>query len=367
MSSDKPADSSVPVVLASTPPQHRIALCIGNAAYPQARLANTVNDATDFAKYLRERLGFTVVVVCDGSKHAMEVAFERLLAAIQPGTVVVLFFAGHACEVDGVNYLLPIMDSLALSDADLRNQGVRAQWMQEKVWERKPAVVLFILDACRNNPFKGTRSLGGALASMEPLGSLLLFACAPGQLAQDGIGSRNSPLTTHLMQHLHVGEVHAALRKVISAVYTSTNKQQKPWTHSDMMDEFYWHEAEASNTPQPQPPLPAQPTPQPQPPPSRPSFAEFLTRSPLQLISVGLLRGEWDIVCPAGHVDRVGGLTISHKCERCGKQCVDGGVARVKCPHCHTVDPVEGVTEQHKCSNCGKQTRGVAVGVSAAS
>jgi len=249
------SQGTISLVPAPNPPQHRIALCIGNAAYPAAPLATPVNDATDFAHYLRERLGFTAAVICDGSKHDMEDALERLLAAIQPGTVVALFFAGHACEASGVNYLLPVVNCSAMSDADLRNQGVSAQWMQAKVLERKPAVVLFILDACRYNPFRGTRSLGGGLAAMEPLGSLLLFACAPGRVALDGIGSRNSPLTTQLMQHLHVGEVHSAIRRVINAVYESTGgKRQQPWQHSDMKNDFYWNAPEASAAPKLQPP-----------------------------------------------------------------------------------------------------------------
>ena len=214
----------------------------------------------------------------------MEVAFDRLLSRIQPASVVVLFFAGHACEVDGVNYLLPIVDCSAMSDADLRYRGVSAHWMQAKVWERKPAVLLFILDACRNNPFRGIRSTGGGLAQMEPLGSLLLFACAPGQMALDGVGCTNSPLTTHLMQHLHVGEVHSAMRRVIRAVYESTEKRQHPWTHSDMKEDFYWHELEVSAAPQPQPPHHVQPT-EPLPLPLL-SPSAYLSLSPSAAVSI---------------------------------------------------------------------------------
>ena len=229
--------------------QHRLALCIGNSAYLCAPLTNPVNDATDFAAYLHDRLAFEATVECNAGKHGMESAFERLLSDIRPGSVVVMLFSGHACEVDGTNYLLPILDCGAMSDADLRYRGVSAQWMQAKVWERQPAFLLFILDCCRNNPYRGFKSAGGSgLAQMDRLGSLLLYACAPGLVALDCVGqSNNSPLITHLMQHLHVGEVHSAMRRVTREVYKSTNRRQHPWTHSDMMDEFYWHPPETSN------------------------------------------------------------------------------------------------------------------------
>ena len=70
-----------------------------------------------------------------------------------------------------------------------------------------------------------------------------------------------------------------------------------------------------------------------------------------------MLRGSWDVVCPAGHVDRVDAVTRDHDCDKCGSKCVDNGTARVRCPHCGKVDAVGGVTEQHMCSACNKQTR----------
>ena len=261
MLSQPSVGSPVHVAPSNTPSQHRTALCIGNSAYPGfAYLRNPGNDATDFAAYLDRRLAFQVNIECDANKESMESAFERFIANIQPGTVVVLYFAGHACEVGGINYLLPIMDCGAMSDADIRYRGVSAQWMQEKVWERRPAFLLFILDCCRDSPYRGTRSIGGhrGLAHMEPLGSLLLYACAPGGTAQDSVdGSRTSPLITNLMQHLHVGEVHSAIRQVAGAVYASTKQRQRPWTHTDMLQDFYLTEPAPSAHPistSPQPP-----------------------------------------------------------------------------------------------------------------
>jgi len=269
----------------SNPPPHRIALCIGNAAYPTSPLANPINDVTDFGSYLRARLDFTVNVLCDASKQAMEDALKRLLADIQPGTVVVLFFAGHGCEVDGVNYLMPIVDGDAMSNFDLRYKSVSAQWMQAKVLERKPALLLFIIDAARHNPYRGEGSVSGGggqaviggggqavsvpsarfrnfpasrevTALTRPLGTLLLFACAPGMVSLDGVGRRNSPLTTHLMQHLHSGEIHVAMRRVIRAVVEATNERQNPQMHSDLKGDFYWDAAEAEDEQPPHRSLP---------------------------------------------------------------------------------------------------------------
>ena len=239
-------DTTAPVPPIVRAPSVRVALCIGNSAYRHSPLANPVHDATDFAAHLRRRLDFRADVARNVNKRGMEVAFERFLDRIQPGSTVVLSFHGHGCEVGGINYLMPIVRGGAMSDADLRHRGMDAQWMQMRVWERQPAFLLFILDACRSNPYSGTRSAGGGLAAMKPLGSLLLYACAPGCVALDGYGRRNSPFTTHLIQHIHRGEVHSAVRQVSRDVHRTTEGRQRPWHHSDMMADHYLGEREPS-------------------------------------------------------------------------------------------------------------------------
>ena len=62
--------------LVFTAPCHaagRIALVIGNAAYPTAPLKNPVNDATDMAAALT-KLGFEVALLKDASMQQMEEA-----------------------------------------------------------------------------------------------------------------------------------------------------------------------------------------------------------------------------------------------------------------------------------------------------
>ena len=75
-------------------------------------------------------------VACDVNQCTMDDAFERLLSCIEPGSVVVLFFSGHSCEVDGVNYIMPILKGGAMSNADIKHRAVSAQWVLKEVWER---------------------------------------------------------------------------------------------------------------------------------------------------------------------------------------------------------------------------------------
>lgn len=85
----------------------RVALVVGNGAYTHAgRLPNPVNDASDVAAALG-RLGFEVTVAPDAGLTALNEALRAFTRQSAGADMAVVFYAGHAMEMDGVNYLLP--------------------------------------------------------------------------------------------------------------------------------------------------------------------------------------------------------------------------------------------------------------------
>jgi hypothetical protein len=125
--------------------------------------------------------------------------------------------------------------------------------------ESKAATNLVFLDACRNNPLtenlrrsltalKRSAQLGRGLARMEATGrdTLIAFAAAPGQEANDGGGDRNSPFTAALLRHLPKPglEVSVMLKEVAADVRRDTRNSQRPQQLSDMTKAFYFAKAE---------------------------------------------------------------------------------------------------------------------------
>ena len=86
---------------------NRVALVMGNSAYVHApALVNPVNDATDIAEALRD-IGFEVIERRNADQRAMIEAI-REFSHLLPGAEIALFYyAGHAFQVAGNNYLLP--------------------------------------------------------------------------------------------------------------------------------------------------------------------------------------------------------------------------------------------------------------------
>lgn len=216
----------------------RIALVIGNAAYPQGALANPANDARRMAKALA-KVGFAVETSIDADQREMKsqiVDFGERLAAAGPAAVGLFYYAGHGVQANGRNYLIPISADLR-READLDIEAVEADWALLQMREAGNAVNFLILDACRNNPLpRGLRAASRGLARMDaPVGTFVAYATAPGDTAEDGSGD-NSPYTTALAEMLTTETAPAEImfRNVRNRVIELTAGRQVPWDSSSL-------------------------------------------------------------------------------------------------------------------------------------
>ena len=123
----------------------RVALVVGNGAYTHAgRLPNPANDAADVAAALR-RLGFEVTIARDAGRTALNEALRYFTRRSASADVALVFYAGHAMEMDGVNYLLPV-DARVERDTDVRYETVTLDDVLASTSGAGLRVV--ILDAC---------------------------------------------------------------------------------------------------------------------------------------------------------------------------------------------------------------------------
>lgn len=80
----------------------RLALVVGNDAYPGMPLKNAVKDARAMGKTLKA-LGFGVTVVENATLRRFETEVEGFVSKGQAGDVSAFYFAGHGAEVDARN------------------------------------------------------------------------------------------------------------------------------------------------------------------------------------------------------------------------------------------------------------------------
>ena len=71
----------------------RVALCIGVSKYASSPLTNAAHDAADVVDALRA-CGFNAALLLEPSLKQMLDGVEAFVAALQPGSTAVFFFAG---------------------------------------------------------------------------------------------------------------------------------------------------------------------------------------------------------------------------------------------------------------------------------
>ncbi len=223
--------------------QARTALIIGNNAYPEAPLANAVNDARDM-RYALTRLGFDVSYLENAGKQQIEMAIRSFGTQLaNRGGVGLFYYAGHGLQMDGINYMVPV-DVTITSATDVRYGCVGAELILGKMQDAGNDVNLVILDACRDNPFLPERSSAGqgGLAEMTgPTGSLIAYATSPGSTAADG-DEDNGLYTKHLLRNIYTPglKVEEMFKMVRIGVVNESGRSQVPWEHSSLMGDFYF-------------------------------------------------------------------------------------------------------------------------------
>src|SRR5437879_3298213 len=223
----------------------RLALVIGQSAYRTVpELPNAANDAKGMAELLGNA-GFSVTTAPNLAQNEMRQVisdFAGKVSASGADTVALVFYAGHGLQIDGENYLVPV-DLDPKREADIPLQGVRLNDLLNTLGALPTRARIFMLDACRNNPFPALSGAGHGLAMVDTKagapGSFISYSTSPGAAAEDGSGS-DSPytpaaLTVAKQPNLPIEEVFKRIRV---AVAQSTDGRQIPWESSSLTTDF---------------------------------------------------------------------------------------------------------------------------------
>jgi uncharacterized caspase-like protein len=235
-------------ILAMEGKTHRFALVIGNQNYTSSPLLNPINDAQAIATDLTT-IGFDVDTVFDANgtnlKQNIENFYSKVAANKGKNILAVVYYAGHAIQVQHRNYIVPIDVKLG-SYNDLLSTLYDINHLFRQIPQAPNMQNVIILDACRNNPFgefknnNGMPIIADGLAPLRaPPGTLIAYSTEPGSVAFDGKG-KNGIYTKHLLEHINDKiTVEEVFKKVRKGVAKETRKQQVPWEHSSLFGAVY--------------------------------------------------------------------------------------------------------------------------------
>lgn len=250
--------------------QRRFAFVMGNGAYQNiAKLPNALNDANATRSMLQEA-GFDVTAATDLSLAGLRSALDVFIDKVKQGgtgSTALVYYAGHAVQLDGANYILPT-DIRPETSANIPNQSLSLTEILRKLDSAGARSKIAILDACRNNPFaarelsrglalqmvdganEGVRSEAGLARVDSSSGTFVAFATSPGSTAADGTGP-NSPFTTALLREAREPglPIEQVFRRIRLAVYDSTSGIQIPWDTSSLITDVSFFPRAAGTAP----------------------------------------------------------------------------------------------------------------------
>jgi tetratricopeptide (TPR) repeat protein len=234
--------STVASGAASTGPEKRVALVIGNSAYQNAaQLKNPAKDAHLIAESLRDASFTQVIEKTDLDLAALIAELRAFGELAADADWAVIYIAGHGIEVGGTNYIVPVDAKLERAD-HVQDEALPLERVLSRV-EGARKLRLVILDACRNNPFANkmaqagtTRSTTRGLMRIEPSGgTFIAYAARDGTTAQDGDGE-NSPYANALARHIAEPglDIRFLFDKVRDSVLKATDGSQMPFTYGSL-------------------------------------------------------------------------------------------------------------------------------------
>lgn len=208
--------------------EKRVALVIGNSAYPDAPLETPANDAQDVASALRE-LGFEVVEMTDADHEEMRRAIAQFVGKLNAETISLFYFAGHGIQLKGKNYLVPL------------DAGMGAEPVATRVMVAVDSVLSSLAAGARNIVILDACHSGGLAEVVPPQGTLVALSAAPGKIVPGGKG-RNGMYARELLKLLQPpgNTAEKVFKRVRANVAKASGNLQVPWEASSLAGDFYF-------------------------------------------------------------------------------------------------------------------------------
>src|SRR4051812_25494332 len=226
------------VLVAPAAAQQRIALVIGNAAYPKGPLQHSLADGGLVAEALTS-IGFEIVEGADVNSSDMRRLFGEFLQKVNaagPNAIAFIYYNGYAIQFEGDNYLIPV-DAQLNRDSEIPFQGIRLFDLLRPLADTPAAAKIVVLDATRALPFQiQGGQLAPGLAPVESAPNMLIaFASAPGIVAPDGPGPYG-PYATAIAEMVREPglDIDTLFARIRLRTNETTNGVQTPWEVSQM-------------------------------------------------------------------------------------------------------------------------------------
>lgn len=235
----------------------RVALVVGVDRYDNLPASQQLQKASSDAHAMGatlKGLGYDVIEASNVARIDFLRQWQQLLNRVEPGDEAAFFFAGHGVEIGGQNFLLPrdVPHVASGEEEVLKASGLSLGGLLEQMRERKPQVSLYIVDACRDNPFTDSKGRGigatrGLALVVPPRGTFVMYSASTEESALDRLSDTdpdpNSVYTRTLLPHLKepgksITEIAREVRREVNDLALKVNRVQTPAYYDEVIGEF---------------------------------------------------------------------------------------------------------------------------------
>lgn len=205
-SSSAPAPAPGPAK-PSGPPPVRLALLIGNRAYPPPFDLPPVHKNVHDLKAVLEKRGFKVTAVVDQDPGNLRRAigqFAQQCQSAPPDASVMFYYTGHGMQVEAENLLLGSGVNPSANEPVLLDGSLHFQRDVIDVLPRRPTgLTMAVIDACRTNLRAALKAGDGFNQVEAPVGCLIAFSTGAGKPAiSPAVETANTFYTASLVKIL---------------------------------------------------------------------------------------------------------------------------------------------------------------------
>lgn len=213
------------------------ALLIANGDYSEIKSLSQPVPEGEELKAALESIGFSVIFVKNANRDEM---FDSLLEfrnkTKKAGGIAFFHYGGHAVQIDGKNYLIPINSKID-DEEQIRYRCVELDEVMDSMTGDSNVVVL---DSCRNDPFPNGKHRGGdsrglAAVSRKPKNSIIVYSAEAGETALDGVYT--PALTKRITEKGK--SIEEVLKEVRNDVLRTTAGQQLPGEYRQLVSDVY--------------------------------------------------------------------------------------------------------------------------------
>lgn len=205
--------------------EYRVALLIGNSAYPGAELKSPARDVRMVREALQNRGFDRITTIENADLKTLEVGIERFVHSVPTRGTALVYFSGYALRggqgPNGDNYLLPI-DANVVNTASVQQAKIGVRWLLDRLRAYSGSERNIVLvDGCYAHPKQNkVQDYKLAEVSKFPEESLAIYSAPLGTVVEP-VASGPSAFAKRLRDEL-------ASNKTSAEVFDAVGRAESP-------------------------------------------------------------------------------------------------------------------------------------------